>query len=144
MAFKRRIQRKESSQKKTTGRIVSILKVLFQPKNIAVFRSSKNIYIVGTCEKCLSKMLLLTIKKGQENLHLKMSSVYVVCCILCHLFMSSAANFSNIFFAYRQTVWTKIRLLLEELSDLSTLFATMTYKVFGRRQSRRQLLCLVS
>ena len=29
------------------------------------------------------------------------------------------ANFSNILFAYRQTVWTQIRLLLEEQSDLS-------------------------
>ena len=39
----------------------------------------------------------------------------VVClCGLLHLL----ANFSNILFVYRQTVWTQIRLLLEEQSDL--------------------------
>ena len=39
-----------------------------------------------------------------------MSSVYVVCWIFLQTF--------QIFFAYRQTVWTQIRLLLEEQSDL--------------------------
>ena len=39
-----------------------------------------------------------------------MSSVYVVCCIFLQTFQT--------YFAYRQTVWTQIRLLLEEQSDL--------------------------
>ena len=43
------------------------------------------------------------------------ASENVVC--LCHL-LHLLANFSNIPFAYRQTVWTQIRLLLEEQSDL--------------------------
>ena len=44
-------------------------------------------------------------------------------------------------FAYRQTVWTQIRLLLKgAVWSGSTLFATMTFKVTGRRQSRQQLL----
>ena len=41
-----------------------------------------------------------------------MLSVYVVCCI----FLQNFQTF--FFFAYRQTVWTQIRLLLEEQSDL--------------------------
>ena len=36
---------------------------------------------------------------------------------LCRL-LNILANFSNLFFAYRQTVWTQIRLLLKEQSDL--------------------------
>ena len=47
----------------------------------------------------------------QEKLHLK--NVICLCCLL-HLL----ANFSNILFAYRQTVWNQIRLLLKEQSDL--------------------------
>ena len=43
------------------------------------------------------------------------ASENVVC--LCHL-LNILANFSNLLFAYRQTVWTLIRLLLEEQSDL--------------------------
>ena len=39
----------------------------------------------------------------------------VVC--LCRP-LNILANFSNLFFAYRQTVWTLIRLLLEDQSDL--------------------------
>ena len=39
-----------------------------------------------------------------------------VICLCCRLHL--LANFSNILFAYRQTVWTQIRLLLEEQSDL--------------------------
>ena len=45
----------------------------------------------------------------------KPASENVVC--LCRL-LYLLANFSNIFFAYRQTVLTQIRLLLEEQSDL--------------------------
>ena len=45
----------------------------------------------------------------------KSASENVVClCRLLHLL----ANFSNLHFAYRQTVWTQIRLLLKEQSDL--------------------------
>ena len=40
-----------------------------------------------------------------------MSSVYVICCIFLQ-------TFQTYFFAYRQTVWTQVRLLLEEQSDL--------------------------
>ena len=40
-----------------------------------------------------------------------MSSVYVVCCIFLQ-------TFQTYLFSYRQTVWTQIRLLLEEQSDL--------------------------
>ena len=45
----------------------------------------------------------------------KTASENVVC--LCRL-LNILANFSNLFFAYRQTVWTLIRLLLKEQSDL--------------------------
>ena len=46
----------------------------------------------------------------------KSASENVVClCRLLHLL----ANFSNLHFVYRQTVWTQIRLLLKEQSDLS-------------------------
>ena len=45
----------------------------------------------------------------------KSASENVVCsCHLLHLL----ANFSNLHFAHRQTVWTQIRLLLKEQSDL--------------------------
>ena len=45
----------------------------------------------------------------------KTTSENVICfCRLRH----PLANFSNILFAYRQIVWTQIRLLLEEQSDL--------------------------
>ena len=53
---------------------------------------------------------ILTIKAPR-----KPASENVVClCRLLHLL----ANFSNILFAYRQTVWTQIRLLIKEQSDL--------------------------
>ena len=45
----------------------------------------------------------------------KLASENVVC--LCRL-LNILANFPNLFFAYRQTVWTQIRLLLKEQSDL--------------------------
>ena len=57
--------------------------------------------------------------KTEFHLTLKMPrkpvSENVVC--LCCL-QNILANVSNLFFAYRQTVWTLIRLLLEEQSDL--------------------------
>ena len=43
------------------------------------------------------------------------ASENIVC--LCRL-LNILANFSNLLFEYRQTVWTHIRLLLEEQSDL--------------------------
>ena len=52
---------------------------------------------------------------GLQGLTLKMprkpASENVVC--LCHL-LNILANFSNLFFACRQTVWTQIRLLLDD------------------------------
>ena len=58
------------------------------------------------------KLLLsmLTLKAPRKT-----ASENVVC--LCHL-LNIFANFSKLFLAYRQTVWTKIRLLLKEQSDL--------------------------
>ena len=53
---------------------------------------------------------LLTLKAPRKT-----ASENVVC--LCHL-LNILADFSNLFFAYRQTVWTLIRLLLKEQSDL--------------------------
>ena len=44
----------------------------------------------------------------------KTASENVVC--LCRL-LNILANFSKLFFAYQQTVWTQIRLLLTEQSD---------------------------
>ena len=46
----------------------------------------------------------------------KPASENVVCS--CRL-LNMLANFLDILFAYRQTVWTLIRLLLEEKSDLN-------------------------
>ena len=57
---------------------------------------------------CLSQDLTLKAPR-------KSASENVVC--LCHL-LHLLANFSNLHFAYRQTVWTQIRLLLKEQSDL--------------------------
>ena len=55
-------------------------------------------------------LVSLTLKAPRKS-----ASENVVClCRLLHLL----ANFSNLHFAYRQTVWTQIRLLLKEQSDL--------------------------
>ena len=62
----------------------------------------------------------------------KTASENVVC--LCRL-LNILANFIKPIFAYRQTVWTQIRLLLW---SGSTLFAEMTLKTTSRWQSRRQ------
>ena len=53
---------------------------------------------------------ILTLKAPRKT-----ASENVVC--LCRL-LNILANFSKLFFAYRQTVWTQIRLLLKEQSDL--------------------------
>ena len=52
----------------------------------------------------------LTLKAARKS-----ASENVIC--LCRL-LNILANFSNLFFAYQQTVWTLIRLLLKEQSDL--------------------------
>ena len=58
----------------------------------------------------LGKTPCLTLKGPRKS-----ASENVVClCRLLHLL----ADFSNLHFAYRQTVWTQIRLLLKEQSDL--------------------------
>ena len=78
--------------------------------------------------------LFLTLKMPRKTTS---ENAICLCRLLCLL-----ANFSNILFAYKQTVWTQFRLLA--VWSGSTLFATMTLKVSGRRQSRWQLLCLAS
>ena len=67
------------------------------------------------------------------------------CIWKCHLFMLSAEYSCKLFkpiFAYRQTVWTLIRLLWGAVWSGSILFAKMTFKITSRWQSRRQLLWL--
>ena len=73
--------------------------------------------------------------KCQENLHLKMSSVYVVCWIFLQVFQTYFCIQANSVdpdqTAPRGAVWSG-----------STLFAEMTFKITSRWQSRRQLLWL--
>ena len=60
--------------------------------------------------RIVTRYFLLTLKTPRKS-----ASENVVClCRLLHLL----ANFSNLHFAYKQTVWTQIRLLLKEQSDL--------------------------
>ena len=62
---------------------------------------------------CHSLVILLTLKMHKKKKKKKKKKM--------HLFISSAEYSSKLFkpiFAYRQTVWTMIRLLLEEQSDL--------------------------
>ena len=94
------------------------------------------VFIVYMSEGMFSHMAahLLTLKATRKS-----ASENVVClCRLLHLL----ANFSNLHFAYRQTVWTQIRLLLKEQSDLGPHCLQQWLKITGRRQSRRQLLWL--
>ena len=76
----------------------------------------------------------LTLKR-QEKLHLKMSSVYVVCWIFLQTsqsyFCIPANSVDPDQTAPKGAVWSG-----------STLFAEMTFKITSRRQSRRQLLWL--
>ena len=59
---------------------------------------------------CAHELRALILKAARKS-----ASENVVClCRLLHLL----ANFSNLHFAYRQKVWTQIRLLLKEQSDL--------------------------
>ena len=68
----------------------------------------------------------------------KLASENVVClCRLLHLL----ANFSNILFAYRQTVWTQIRLLLEEQSDLGP--HCLQQWLFSNRQKTKHTAIVV-
>ena len=68
------------------------------------------IYSLKTLPFPLPCLSLLTLKAPRKS-----ASENVVClCRLLHLL----ANFSNLHFAYRQTVWTQIRLLLKGQSDL--------------------------
>ena len=53
---------------------------------------------------------LLTLKAPRKSAS---ENVVCLCCLLNIL-----ADFLNLFFAYRQKVWTLIRLLLKEQSDL--------------------------
>ena len=59
---------------------------------------------------CVQAHILLTLKAPRKT-----ASENVVC--LCRL-LNILANFIKPTFAYRQTVWTQIRLLLKEQSDL--------------------------
>ena len=72
-----------------------------------LFCLSVNVYVYWKSDKTT-----LTPKTSR-----KPASENAVC--LCRL-LNILANFSNLFFAYRQTVWTLIRLLLEEQSDLGS------------------------
>ena len=73
---------------------------------------------------------MLTLKI-QENLHLKMSSVMLSAEYFCKLFKP--------IFAYRQTVWTLIRLLLEKQSELGPhCLQKMTFKITSRWQEKKK------
>ena len=63
----------------------------------------------------------------------------VVC--ICRL-LNILANFSNLFFAYRQSVDPDQTAPKGTVWSGSTLFAEMTFKFISRWQSRRQLLWL--
>ena len=71
------------------------------------------VFAVRICSEgifSLDMAKLLTLKAPRKSA----SENVVFLCRLLHLL----ANFSNLYFAYRQTVWTQIRLLLKEQSDL--------------------------
>ena len=85
-------------------------------RSVGLFRNQLS-WIYTVCKDRVypgSAGLELTLKEPR-----KPASENVVCLYrLLHLL----ANFSNILFAYRQTVWTSIRLLLKEQSDLGPYF----------------------
>ena len=78
-----------------------------------------NLNAASDCLMCVHYHLNLKMPRKPAS-----ESVVCLCCLL-HLL----GNVSNILFAYRQTVWTQIRLLLD---FWSTLFATMIFKVTDR------------
>ena len=67
-------------------------------------------------KKCLKYHLLL-LKYSRLTLKAPRKSASENVVFLSRL-LHLLANFSNLQFAYRQTVWTQIRLLLKEQSDL--------------------------
>ena len=118
--------------------------ILWSESLQGAFRDSKTCK-VSSCEQQTARMrqwlfivFLMIYAVSSKNLYLKMSSVYVVCWIF------------YLVFAYRQTVWTQIRLLLRSsliwssgaVWSGSTLFTKMTFNITSRWQSRRQLLWL--
>ena len=94
-----------------------------------ILRTSRHFYHLS------DSMLALTLKTPR-NLHLKMSSVYVVCLIFLQTFQTYFCIQANSVdpdqTAPRGAVWSG-----------STLFAKMTFKITSRWQSRRQMLWLV-
>ena len=94
-----------------------LLKVVWSCKFFeATFRllvqSGSDIEVAATNKQRTSLKSKLTVKAPRKT-----ASENVVClCRLLHLL----ANFSNLNFAYKQTVWTQIRLLLKEQSDLGS------------------------
>ena len=99
--------------------------------NVSIYGDSRNA-CPSVCGFMKETPVSLTLKAPRKT-----ASENVVC--LCHL-LNILANFSKLFFAYCQTVWTQIRLLL--VWSGCTLFAEMTFKITSRRQSTRQLLWL--
>ena len=87
---------------------VYILHICMLQMNVILYL--KKIFIIILFLRILDINCLLTLKAPR-----KPASENVVC--LCRL-LNILANFSNLFFAYQQTVWTQIRLLLKEQSDL--------------------------
>ena len=87
------------------------------PQHMCSWRNKKNIMWItslilsyGNYTNQHFSVKTLTLKMPR-----KPASENVVC--LCRL-LNILANFSNLFLHYRQTVWTQIRLLLKEQSDL--------------------------
>ena len=74
--------------------------------------------------------------KCQENLHLKMLSV----CVVCWIFLQT---FQTYFCIQANSVDSDQTAPLGAVWSGSTLFAKMTFKITSRWQSRWQLLCLV-
>ena len=79
----------------------------------------------------------LTLKMPRKPTSQRPASENVVC--LC-LLLNILANFSTIF-AYRQTVWPLIRLLLEEQSDLGPLCLQKDFK--NHKQMTKQMTIVV-
>ena len=77
----------------------------------------------------------LTLKAPRKKIHLKMPSAEVVCC----QFLLTLFNKAK----YRQTVWTQIRLLLYEQSDLSlNCLLERLLKHLSRRQKRTNFVVI--
>ena len=84
------------------------LQVIHSPQlESSPMRANSSEMVTPVQRKNEQKSLFLTLKGPRKT-----ASENVIC--LCRLL----ANFSKLFFAYRQKVWTQIRLLLKEQSDL--------------------------